>query len=353
MTLFERYPGIVEVLISLAMLAGSYLGARFVSYLFGKLVGRAARKTAATHDDRLVVALKRPVTYALFLVGAYAAVQRLPIQGRWGDWLDGVLFASGALLLTLALLRSYSILVEWFTHRSHVASAEGLAQEFGPLASKLGKVFIVLVAVIAVLQRFNVNVASLVVSLGVGSLAVGLAAQDTLANMFAGFTLMLDRPFKVGDRIQLASGEVGDVERIGMRATRIRTLDETILVVPNAALIKERVANHAQPGRQITERIRLGVAYGSDLAEVRRILGEAVLACEHVARERAPVVLVSGFGDFAVHMLVIFWVTDYTEAGLARSAVHEEIYSRLRDAGIEIPFPVQKVIEQAAPGEGA
>ena len=139
----------------------------------------------------------------------------------------------------------------------------------------MGKVFIALVAVTVLLQHFGVNVASLVVSLGVGSLAIGLAAQDTLANMFGGFTLMLDRPFRVGDRIQLATGEVGDVEAIGMRATRIRTTDEMLLVVPNSALVKDRVVNYNLPSRALTTNVEVDVAYGSPLDAARSLLAEA------------------------------------------------------------------------------
>src|SRR6185295_9657089 len=107
-----------------------------------------------------------------------------------------------------------------YASRAHpAAAASEVAREFTPLFSKVGRVFIALVALTMLLQHFGVNVASLVVSLGVGSLAVGLAAQDTLANMFAGFTILLDQPFRVGDRIQLATGEIGDVQSIGMRST--------------------------------------------------------------------------------------------------------------------------------------
>jgi MscS family membrane protein len=209
--------------------------------------------------------------------------------------------------------------------------------EFGPLFSKVGKAFIGLVAAIAVLQHLGVNVASLVVSLGVGSLAVGLAAQDTLANMFAGFTLMLDRPFRVGDRIQLAGGEQGDVEAIGVRATLIRTPDETLLIVPNSTLVKERILNLSRPTRRLAVQATVGVAYGSDLTLVRRILAEAALSSAHTDREREPVALVTAFTDLAVTIMLKFWVKDYDDAGLARTEVLEQVHQRLREAGIEMP----------------
>jgi MscS family membrane protein len=339
-------PRLVEGLISLAILAGSYLAARALSYLFGRVLARLAQRTVSTLDDRLVSALQRPVTYALFLVGAYVAVHRLPVEQRWIDRLDGVLFLGGTLLLTVALGRAYVILLHWYTTESKRAADGTLAAEFGPLFSKVGNMFIAVVAAITVLQHFGVNVASLVVSLGVGSLAVGLAAQDTLSNMFAGFTLMLDRPFRVGDRIQLATGETGDVETIGMRATRIRTLDDTALIVPNSLLVKERLVNLSQPSRFITTRVDVAVAYGSDLEQVKRILSEAALASKHVLADRPPAVLVTRLGEYAINLQVVFWARDYLEQGEAKSEVHEEIYRQLTQAGIEIPLPTRKVIHE-------
>jgi small-conductance mechanosensitive channel len=346
LTFLEQHPRLAELLVSLAILAGSYLGARLVSYLFEKVLLRAASRTATTLDDRLVAALRAPLTSLLFLVGAYAALHNVTLAERWAARLDSALFALAVLLMSLALVRAYGILLDWYTKDSPRAAEAGLATEFGPLFSKLGKIFIALVAVITVLQHLGVNVASLVVSLGVGSLAIGLAAQDTLANMFAGFTLMLDRPFRIGDRIALASGEVGDVEAIGIRATRIRTLDETILVVPNSVLVKERVVNQSRPSAVVTTRLDVGVAYGTDLARAKAILAESALASEYVDRGRAPLVLVVRFADFSVNLRLVFWARDCREQGLALSQVHEEIYRRFGEAGIEIPFPVRRLIRE-------
>lgn len=346
-----RDPRLRDLAVSGAILLGSYLGARFLSFLMGRMLSRAARRTAASLDDRLIKALKRPVTYALFLVGAYVAVHRMPLQDRWTDRLDDALYAVAVAVVGLALTRAYGILLAWYQTESPRGTGDVLAAEFGPLLGKLGKVLIGLLAVIAVLQHFGVNVQSLVVSLGVGSLALGLAAQDTLANMFAGFTLMVDRPFRIGDRIQLSTGETGDVEAIGIRATRIRTLDETVLVVPNSLLTKERLVNQTRPTRQITTRVDVGVAYGSDLAQVKRILVDSALASARVDAERLPVALVTRFGDSAVQFRLVFWARDYEQQGLAASEVHEQIYRRLAEAGIEIPFPTQRLIQQAAPRE--
>jgi MscS family membrane protein len=349
-------PRLRESLISLALLAASYLAARRISFAIGRTVAAAAARTATRLDDALLGGLKRPVTYILFLLGASFALQRVPAPASWLERAHGVLVVFGIVLVALALLRTWSAVLDWYTTRPHLAESGGPIHEFGPLLGKLGSTFIALVAVIAVLQRFGVNVSSLVVSLGVGSLAIGLAAQDTLANMFAGFILMVDRPFRIGERIKLGSGEVGDVDAIGMRATRIRTIDDTVLIVPNSLLVKEKLVNQSRPTRQITTRVELGVAYGTDLAKAKKVLAEAALASEHVATDRTPVVVVTRFADFSINLLLVFWARDYLAQGLAQSAVHEEIDRRFREEGIEIPFPIRKLIQDAAaqpPEEGS
>ncbi len=342
-----QLPWLRELLASLAILAGSYAGARALSYLVGRLLERATRRTATDLDDRLLRAAKRPITYLLFLVGARWALVRLDVSASLAARLETGFYVTGLFIMALALMRAWGLLLAWYAHPPHVA--EGLAVEFGPLVSKLGKVFIFLVAAIAIMNRLGINAASLVVSLGVGSLAVGLAAQDTLANMFAGFTLLLDRPFRIGDHIRLASGESGDVQTIGMRATRIKTGDDTILVVPNSVLVKERLVNLSKPSRNLTARVEVGVAYGTDLALAKRVLTEAVLAAPYVEAERAPVTLVTRFGEFAIHMAVVFWAKDYAQLGLAVSAAYEEIDRRFRENAIEIPFPTRTIIHEGAP----
>jgi MscS family membrane protein len=342
--LLAAHPAVKEMMVSAALLGAAYLAARFVSYLLGLVIDRANRGGI---DQRLLSALKRPITYALFLVGAWVAVNRMPVSARIDALIDGVLFASGVLLITLALARAYSILLDWYAARGPAsASSSQVAREFTPLFSKVGKVFIALVALSMLLQHFGVNVASLVVSLGVGSLAVGLAAQDTLSNMFAGFTILLDQPFRVGDRIQLASGETGDVQSIGMRATTIKTGDETILIVPNSLLVKERLVNQSRPTRHIATRVEVGVAFGSDLAKVKDVLRRAALSSAHVDEGREPSVLITRFAESAVNFQVMFWARDYAEQGLARSEVYEAVHAGLSSAGIAVPVPTRRIIQE-------
>lgn len=342
-------PLLREWLATLIVLAGAFAAARLVAHVAGRLVARAGRRAGTGFDSRLVQALVRTLTYALFVAGAYALLQSVRAPEAWARRLDDGLFVAGLLLFTAAALRGYGLFIAWYTDPARPGVQDGPAHEFGPLFSKTGKVLIVLFASVAALHHFHVNVGSLVISLGVGSLAVGLAAQDTLANMFAGFTLMLDRPFHIGDRIALSSGESGDVEAIGMRATRIRTLDENVLVVPNSLLVKERLTNRSRPTRHVVCRVEVSVAYGTDLERARGILTAAALASPHVDAERPVTALVTRFGDSAVNLLLAFQARDYLEQALAVSTVHQELQRRLAEAGIEIPYPVRRILREDAP----
>src|SRR5262249_11554070 len=134
---------------------------------------------------------------------------------------------------------------------------------------------------------------------------------------------------------------------IGIRATRLQTPDETVLIVPNNVLTKEKVVNLTRPTRALASRADVAVAYGTDLDAAKRVLGAAVRQSALVDTAREPVVLVTRLADFAVNLRVAFWVRDYTEQARAQSDVHEAIYRGLAAAGIEIPYPVQRVIQDA------
>ena len=338
----ERLAGLV---LSVLILAAAYLIAHLVTLIVGRLLMARARRTATDRDVELVRSLKRPLVTALFLLGAAVAVVPLPLPESWLVRLARLLFAGAVVAATVTLVRTWRLLLFWWATDPKNGEEKPWARDFSPLLTKVGGVLIALVGLITVLQNFGVDVNSLVVSLGVGSLAVGLAAQDTLANMFAGFTLLLDRPFRVGERIQLSSGEVGDVDTIGLRATRLRTSDETLLVIPNSLLTKDKVVNLSHPSRALTTRLEVGVAYGSDLPRVKAILRAAALSSPRVDPAREPLVLVVRLGDFSVNFRLVFWVSDYVEQAVATSEVYEEICRSLAEAGVEIAIPVRRVIQ--------
>jgi small-conductance mechanosensitive channel len=338
-------PRLEALLFAAIVLAASYLAARLASWLVGRLLHRALRHATAEQEIRIVAAFQRPLTWSLFLFGAMAATTVLPVSEPLDVRILHVLVAIWIVVTTTLLVRTWRLALVW-AGREADGTPKPWAKDFGPLLQKVGAVVIAIFGLIALLESFGIDVNSLVVSLGVGSLAVGLAAQDTLANMFAGFTLMLDRPFLIGDRIQLATGELGDVEAIGIRATRMRTPDETVLVVPNSVLTKEKVVNLSRPTRSLTTRADVSVPHGSDLDAAKRVLAAAVRQSALVDAAREPVVLVTRLAESAVNLRVAFWVRDYTDQARALSEVQEAIYRGFASVGIGTPYPVQRVIHE-------
>jgi MscS family membrane protein len=155
---------------------------------------------------------------------------------------------------------------------------------------------------------------------------------------------MLDRPFRIGDRIQLAGGQIGDVADIGLRSTRIKTPDNMLLVIPNSELCNTMVVNQAFPDFRVRGRINVGVGYGSDVDQVKQLLVAAAREADGVLDEPRPDAYFAAFGESALTMTLFFWVAEYDKLFSVTDQVNSLIIRRFREEGIEIPFPLRTVI---------
>jgi small-conductance mechanosensitive channel len=236
-------------------------------------------------------------------------------------------------------------LLKWYVDGRQDASGSAvMSRHIVPVAEKVVSLFLMGTALIVILKHFNYDIFSLVTALGIGSLAIGMAAKDTMAHMISGFTLMLDRPFRIGDRIQLAGGQVGDVLDIGLRSTKIKTLDNQLLIIPNSDLCNTILTNQAFPDPRAKGRINVGVAYGSDVELVKDILVATALEVDAVLRDPAPEAFFVAFGESALAMSLFFWVDEYANLFAINDKINTRIIHRFREYNIEIPFPTRTVI---------
>lgn len=162
--------------------------------------------------------------------------------------------------------------------------------------------------------------------------------------MISGFTLMLDRPFRIGDRIQLVGGQIGDVADIGLRSTKIKTLDNQLLIIPNSDLCNTMLTNQAFPNSRVKGRINIGVAYGSDVDRVKALLIATAMEADNVLSDPLPEAYFVSFGDSALDMSLFFWVEEYATLFATVDRVNSLIIKRFREQNIEIPFPIRTVI---------
>jgi len=210
------------------------------------------------------------------------------------------------------------------------------------VAIPLSRIAFFLVGVLAALEQMGFNVGSLLAGVGVAGLAVGLAAQETLGNIFAGFVLLWDRPFRLGDFVTIR-GTAGHVTEIGLRSTRLRTLEHREVTLPNKQVVQEQIVNHTRlPRTRIN--VPISVSYSADLDRVRAVLLESIHSNPGVVADPAPQVVVVALGDSAVQVELRVWIADPSAEGANLFRLLEDAKRALDTAGIEIPFP-QRVVQ--------
>ena len=208
-----------------------------------------------------------------------------------------------------------------------------------------------LVAIMIVLDNLGVRLTAIWTTLGVGSVAVAMALQETLSNFFAGLYLLTDRPVRAGDYIQLDSGQEGNVLRIGWRSTSLRSSPAgNLVVIPNSAMAKAVITNFSHPERQMLLPLEIGVAYGSDPRQICRVLKEIV---EEAVQDAVPgidpnaqprVNFLPGFGDSSLNFTLMVGINDYSDQFRVQTELRTRIVERFAMEGIEFPFPTRTLV---------
>jgi small-conductance mechanosensitive channel len=226
-----------------------------------------------------------------------------------------------------------------------VATKSATLQGAHGLAQGAVRVIIIGLGVLVFLDSIGISITPLVASLGIGSLAVALALQDTLANLFAGIYMIAEKPIEPGHFIKLESGEQGYVTRVGWRSTHIRMLSDSMVVVPNSKLAGSVITNFSLPSDQILVTVDAGVAYGSDLRQVEQVTLEVVrdlmAQVEGVAHGYEPRIRFHTFGDSSINFTVWLGARDFASGMAVRHEFIKRLHECYRRAGISMPFPTR------------
>lgn len=325
------------------------LARRVMRWTASKLVSRSD----TTLDDRLIEAGTGPVRWTILALGLRFAMTTLgaaiPAFGPGGllavqFGVAGKLVEGLAVLTVAALVNALAgAALDWYL--SELASKSGASwdRELLPMIRKLVTGVIFFLAVSVVLQLFNVSISALVATAGVASAAIALASQETLSNMLGGLAILVDRPFRIGDVIELSEGKSGTVVEIGLRTTRIRQFDGNALVVPNRDMANSRVINYALPNPRAAIRQTIGVAYGTDLEKAKRVLLEVMKGHPEVLKDPAPGVWFTAFNNFSLDLFMSCWVASYTDRFRVTDELNMRILKAFAENGISIPFPTQDI----------
>jgi len=299
-----------------------------------------AKKTTTDVDDILIRSARNVVTYSVPVIGLMVALTPLALQTFIPQ---RMLFTLLAVLLMRGAIHLVNDLSKWLEKTSANRTASTLDEGLLPLLRKTLKTSIAILGVLIILGKWGVQIGPLVGALGIGGLAIALALNSSLANVFAGIQLILDRSVNVGDKVKLESGDVGIVLDIGLRCTRIRTYDNEVISLPNSHLANAQVKNYTKPDATIRVAVNFGVAYGSDIAEVKRVISDAIKQLDDIMLEPEPQVLFLNMSDFSLDMCARVWVDDYGKQFAKRLEMTELVYNTLNESGINIPFPTRTV----------
>ncbi|MBU2444689.1 MAG: mechanosensitive ion channel [Bacteroidetes bacterium] len=357
-------PVLMHLVISVGIFILIITLGRIVNLVLKIVIKPLVGKTKTTLDDKIVQLIVKFSNRIFFVAGLYLAIKyfvdQLKTDKRIENYMsDGVyrftlslsslindvLYVVTVLFFIYALYHLFSIVMDYYLEKKDVQKGERSAYDLIPFIKKLILVILFTIGLLIILNKFKVDVSGIVLSLGIASLAIALAAQETLSNMIAGFVILVDRPFRIGDRIRLPSGEIGDVFEIGMRSTKFLDFDNNLIIVPNAEIVKTIIQNLTYPNTVSRIVVDVGVAYDTNLEKAKGILLELAKNHSLVTLEFEPQVFVVNFSASSIDLRLIARTLDYRNVYQIQSDLRESIKSDFKKNGIEIPFP-QMVIHR-------
>ncbi|MBX9257248.1 mechanosensitive ion channel family protein [Desmonostoc muscorum CCALA 125] len=283
------------------------------------------------------------MTFIWFVIGGFFwAVLSSPLRPDIVTVLQKILTIAFLYSVTLVLARLTAGFVNLFIQR-----AEGVPTS---LVSNLAKATVLLLGTLILLQTVGVEITPIVTTLGIGGLAVGLALQDTLANLFSGFYLIISKQVRTGDYVKLDAGQEGYVTDITWRNTTIKEVSNNVVIVPNSKLASAIFTNYHLPAKEITLTMNVGVSYDSDLEQVEKVTVEVA---KEVMQEIAPKLIANEpyirfhtFGDFSIDFTLYMRVSEFFDQRIGKHIFIKKLHKRYQEAGISIPFPIREVYVQ-------
>lgn len=322
------------------------------NFIVIRILRRLTAKTSIQGDDHILELVQKPVFVSLVIFGFVQAITVL-------DMSENVVSITVAVLQTIVILiwASFAIKFSKFllkaisSRKSYRDDKNQIIQNSTlPLFSNLALLIIVAATIYMLFLAWGIDVTAWLASAGIIGLALSFAAKDTLANLFAGVFILADTPYKLGDYIVLDSGERGKVTHIGIRSTRMLTRDDIEITVPNSLMGNAKITNEAGgPYSKTRIRVKVGVAYGSDIDQVREVLEKIANDNEKVCGLPEPRVRFRNFGASSVDFELLCWIDQPVLRGQVLDQLYSEVYKKFMEHGIEIPYTKQDVYIKSMP----
>lgn len=313
-----------------------------VKKLLFSLLTKWAAKTSWDIDDIIINAMKKPAFFVVLALSILIASQYASLSEKWHMVITKSVNVIIIFAITLGIANIVGALLQKYVKTANIPLAPT------GLTYIIIKGLFVLIGVLIILNYVGISIAPILTTLGVGGLAVALALQDTLSNLFAGMQILIERSVRVGDFVKIEEGIEGYVEDITWRTTRIRMLPNNMVIVPNSKMAQSMITNFYLPVPHMALRIPISVSYGSDPQHVENVILDEVRKASgtipELIMDPEPLVrFIPGFGDSSLDFTLIVYVKEYADQFPVQSELRKLIFKRFKEEGIEIPFP-QRVV---------
>jgi len=340
----DEFLTVIRSFFPLLLIAGGFLaGLIFEVIILAKLKKLISR--TKWEGSEVIISSLRGLTIIWFvLLSVHIAIPYIKIAPHIVLAIQKILTVSIILSATVAIARIAAGLAKLYSRKT------GAVLLSTSIFANLAKSIVFLIGILIILQSLGISITPILTALGVGGLAVALALQDTLSNLFAGLHVIASRQIRIGDYVKLDTGEEGYVQDITWRNTAIRTLPNNIVVVPNSKLASAIVTNYYLPQREMAVLVQVGVSYDSDLEKVERVTIEVA---KEVMRqvpggvpEFEPFIRYHTFADFSINFTVILRAKEFVDQYLIKHEFVKRLHSRYQKEGIVIPFPIRTLYMQ-------
>ncbi len=336
---------------SIAAIIGSLLIWLILKFILNSFEKKIKRTEFFQKNLQTFPLIKKVVFYVIvFITGSY-------ILGIFNvKWLGKVFYAVMLLLTAVPVKEFVTLALKYLETRIVTKTENKIDDIVFDILNKFTGAIIFSIAIIFALDILGINIMPIIAGAGIAGVAIGFAAKDTLSNLIAGILLIVDRPFELGDRIEVwnapsGSSTWGDVIDIGLRATKIKTTDNIVIIIPNNEIMKRDIINYTIINSKIRVRINIGVAYDSDIDKVKELILKVADSVEWLSQTPPPKVVVRNFGESSVDLQLRIWIENARRRMDTISYVTDKVKSIFNKEGIEIPFPTREIFIRHVTGE--
>lgn len=347
-SLVESYP----IIGSLVLLLLGIVLAALARWLTSRAIRVSLTRLGAGRHVRAAERVQRPIFITVLVVFLILAILQLTGGGSGFIVIGNILASIVIISWLLALIPVSRMLLEMLSYQHHrIAVVDSRTL---PLFNIIAMLALIALASYILLILWGINPAAWLASAGILGIAIGFAARDTLANLFAGVSIIADAPYKIGDWINLDGGDRGMVTAVGLRSTRILNRDDQEITIPNAIIANSRIINESAGPTPLSRiRVAVGVAYGSDVHEVTRILEQVAKSSATIVQDPEPRARMRAFGDSSLNFELMCWIERPENRGLISHQLYMAVNDAFQAHGISIPFPQRDVHVYPTPASRA